>query len=631
MIGFYRSFYRNHAGLAIGQTRTGKDCHCCRKVSLGLTVMFFCKSRTFPDTNEFSFLDKLSITHDLASKLNRDFILPVYLVSIFLSKPKIMRLPIFFSLFSLLILSITLAYWWHGFLWLSALVMLLITIAIYDSLQIRHTIQRNYPLIGRGRKFLESFRPMVQQYFIEPDTEGAPINRIFRSVVYQRAKQQLDTVPYGTKFDIYRVGYEWMPHSLAARNLAEIDTSPRVTVGSSQCTKPYSASILNISAMSFGALSNRAILALNGGAKIGGFAHNTGEGGLSDYHLQPGGDLIWQIGTGYFGCRSAMGMFDESQFREKSRIDQVKMIEIKLSQGAKPGHGGVLPGAKNTPEIARIRGIEPYKQVNSPATHSAFKNPLELMHFIARLRDLSGGKPVGFKLCIGQKSEFMALCKAMIETGITPDFITIDGGEGGTGAAPMEYTNSVGMPLTDALIFAYDCLVGFDLKNQIKLIASGKVFTGFHLVKRIAIGADICNSARGMMLSLGCIQSLQCNLDTCPTGIATQNPRFVKGLVVEDKKQRVANFHRGTVKAAAELIAATGLCHTHELDRSHIYRRVSAHEIRRYSEIFPGIAKGCMLEGEIPETFKEDFMMANSQMFTPTFATSIKTILFILI
>ncbi|MDT8407774.1 MAG: FMN-binding glutamate synthase family protein [Methylococcales bacterium] len=529
-----------------------------------------------------------------------------------------MRIPIFIALAIVNLIALLWAIIWPPVSWLLIITLSLTGIALHDSRQTRHTLLRNYPLIGRGRRFLEEFRPMVQQYFIEPDTDGAPINRIFRSVVYQRAKQQLDTVPYGTKFDTYRVGYEWMPHSLAARNLTEIDTHPRVKVGSSQCTKPYQASILNISAMSFGALSNRAILALNGGANIGGFAHNTGEGGLSEHHLEPGGDLIWQIGTGYFGCRNALGLFDANQFAEKSRLDAVKMIEIKLSQGAKPGHGGVLPALKNTPEIAKIRGIQPYKQINSPATHSAFKNPMELMHFIAQLRTLSEGKPVGFKLCIGQKSEFIALCKAMRASGIVPDFITIDGGEGGTGAAPMEYTNSVGMPLTDALVFAHDCLVGFDLKQEIKLIASGKIFTGFHLVKRLAIGADLCNSARGMMLALGCIQSLQCNQDTCPTGIATQNPHFVNGLVVSDKRQRVANFHRETVKSCAELIAAAGLCHTHELNRSHVFRRVSATEIQRYSEIHPPLERGCLLGKSIPDSWQYDFMLANSEMFAPT-------------
>ncbi|MCL7419744.1 MAG: FMN-binding glutamate synthase family protein [Methylobacter sp.] len=491
-------------------------------------------------------------------------------------------------------------------------------LGIYDMTQERHSLLRNFPVVGRTRKLMEGLRPMIQQYFIEPDTEGAPINRIFRSVVYQRAKEELDTVPYGTKFDVYRVGYEWLAHSLAAKNLTEINSDLRITVGGSACKQPYNASVLNISAMSFGALSHNAIRALNGGAKLGGFAHNTGEGGLSEYHLEQEGDLIWQIGTAYFGCRNVLGLFDEGLFAEKAAYPQVKMIEIKLSQGAKPGHGGVLPACKNTPEIAKIRGVEPYKQVNSPATHACFSNPLELMLFIQKLRELSGGKPIGFKLCIGQRSEFIALCKAMIETGVTPDFITVDGGEGGTGAAPLEYTNSVGMPLMDALAFVSDCLIGFDLKKEIKIIASGKIFTGFHLVKRLALGADLCNSARGMMLALGCIQSLQCNKDTCPTGIATQNPALNQGLVIADKKRRVANYHRETVKSVAEIIAAAGLCHTEELNRSHIFRRISATEIKRYEDIYPSMKTGNLRKEIIPETLAYDFLIANAHLFAPT-------------
>ncbi|WP_305907850.1 FMN-binding glutamate synthase family protein [Methylomarinum sp. Ch1-1] len=526
-----------------------------------------------------------------------------------------MRLQFIFVSLCLLLAIALFSYYWRSLLWTLAIVLPVVFLGLYDMLQRRHSLLRNYPVIGRARRMMESLRPMVQQYFIEPDTEGAPINRVFRSVVYQRAKCELDTVPYGTKFDVYRVGYEWIGHSLAAQNLAEIEKDLRVTVGGRFCKQPYSASILNISAMSFGALSRNAIMALNGGAALGDFAHNTGEGGLSDHHLQPGGDLIWQIGTAYFGCRNALGLFDESLFAEKAAHPQVKMIEIKLSQGAKPGHGGVLPACKNTPEIAAIRGVEAYKQVNSPAVHSAFSSPLELMAFIRKLRDLSDGKPVGFKLSIGRRSEFIALCKAMLETGITPDFITVDGGEGGTGAAPLEYTNSVGMPLLDALAFVSDCLVGFGLKPEIKIIASGKVFTGFHLVKRLALGADLCNSARGMMLALGCIQSLQCNKDTCPTGIATQNKALMKGLVVTDKKRRVANFQRETVISAAEIIAAAGLRHTQELNRSHIFRRVSATEIKRYADIYPSLIEGCLLSDDLSDAYREDMRLANSNRY----------------
>jgi glutamate synthase domain-containing protein 2 len=363
--------------------------------------------------------------------------------------------------------------------------------------------------------------------------------------------------------------------------------------------------------MSFGALSQTAVLALNHGARIGGFAHNTGEGGLSPYHLKPGGDLIWQIGTGYFGCRSPQGDFCAQQFTEKAVHPHVKMIEIKLSQGAKPGHGGLLPAAKNTPEIATIRGVEPYTQVDSPPTHSAFTTPLKMMEFIQQLRELSAGKPIGFKLCIGRKSEFVALCKAMIETSIYPDFITVDGGEGGTGAAPLEYSNSVGMPLREGLAFVVDTLVGFDLKKDISVIAAGKVFTGFHVLRMLAMGADIVNSARGMMLALGCIQSLQCNNNHCPTGITTQNPDLYRGLVISHKQQRVANFHRETVEATVDLLSAAGMRQPHLLTREHIFRRISADAIRTYAELFPAIPVGSLLQAPYPRHY--DGLMSNSQ------------------
>ncbi len=500
-------------------------------------------------------------------------------------------------------------------LWGLLLILPLVLLGVYDMLQTEHSLWRNYPVIGHMRWLMEGIRPMIQQYFVESDIDGAPINRIFRTVVYQRAKREMDTVPYGTKFNVYKAGYEWIGHSLAAKDLQAIDSDIRVTIGGKDCHQPYSASLLNISAMSFGALSSHAIMALNGGAKLGGFAHNTGEGGISRYHLKYGGDLIWQIGTGYFGCRSGDGRFDEHCFAEKARLPEVKMIEIKLSQGAKPGHGGLLPASKNTPEIARIRGIEPYTRVASPATHSTFSNPVELMLFIRKLRVLSEAKPIGFKLCIGQRSEFIALCKAMLETGIKPDFITVDGGEGGTGAAPLEYSNSIGMPLMDALAFVSDCLIGFDLKKEIKIIASGKVFTGFHLVKRLSLGADLCNSARGMMLAMGCIQSLQCNADTCPTGITTQRPELVQGLDVADKRQRVASFHAETLRSVAEILAAAGLDNTEELNRRHIFRRINQTQILRYQDIYPPLTKGCLLAGPIPADFVDDMQQANAQMF----------------
>lgn len=447
---------------------------------------------------------------------------------------------------------------------------------------------------------------MIQQYLVESDLDGSPINRVFRSVVYQRSKKQMDSVPYGTKFDVYRVGYEWIGHSLAAKSLDDINPDLRVWIGGPDCKQPYHASLLNISAMSFGALSSHAVMALNGGAKLGQFAHNTGEGGISQYHLKYGGDLIWQIGTGYFGCRTADGKFDLDLFAEKALLPNVKMVEIKISQGAKPGHGGVLPACKNTPEIAEIRGVEPYTQINSPAAHSAFSSSIELMLFIKNLRESSDGKPIGFKLCIGQHSDFIILCKAMLKTGIKPDLITVDDGEGGTGAAPLEYSNSVGMPLMDALVFVSDCLIGFDLRKDIKIIASGKIFTGFHLIKRLSLGADLCNSARGMMLAMGCIQSLQCNTGHCPTGITSQQPTLIKGLNVSNKRQRVANFHQETVKSVAEILAATGLSATEELNRKHVFRRISQTQISHYQDIYPSIATGSLLSEPFPSRFSDD-------------------------
>jgi glutamate synthase domain-containing protein 2 len=521
-----------------------------------------------------------------------------------------------YSIVSLCIVAVA-AYFWLPVLWVLAIIIPLILCGVYDMMQTRHTLWRNFPLVGRGRWIMEMLRPPLHQYFVESDIEGVPINRMFRSVVYQRAKKALDTVPFGTRVDVYRVGYEWMDHSLAAIHSENMDPDPRVTVGGPDCSKQYNASIFNISAMSFGALSKNAILALNGGALIGGFIHNTGEGGISPYHLEKGGDLVWQIGTGYFGCRTKDGKFSPELFREKAALDQVKMIELKLSQGAKPGHGGILPAVKNTPEIAAIRGVKPHTQVDSPPVHSAFSNPLGMMKFIQKLRELSGGKPVGFKLCLGRRSEFVAICKAMSETNIRPDFITVDGGEGGTGAAPLEYSNSVGVPLRDGLAFVTDILTGFDLKKDIKVIASGKILSGFHLIKNIALGADICSSARGMMLALGCIQALECNQNTCPTGITTQNSEFTRGLVVADKEKRVANYHGETVKTVVELLAASGLDSTGKLTRSHIHRRDSATTTKRYDEIYPYVTPGRLLEAPYPARFEQEMQEANSCDFAP--------------
>jgi len=502
-------------------------------------------------------------------------------------------------------------------IWGVLILVSMVLLSVYDWRQKRHSIRRNYPFFGRGRWVMEALRPYVRQYFVESDTDGTPISRMFRSVIYQRAKNVDETVPFGTRVDTYRIGYEWIGHSLAAIDVSELDTDLRVNVGGPDCRQPYSASILNISAMSFGALSPNAILALNHGAKMGGFAHNTGEGGISDHHLAHGGDLVWQVGTGYFGCRNEHGGFSATTFREKALLPVVRMIEIKLSQGAKPGHGGILPAGKNTAEIARIRGVQAGTQVNSPATHSTFDSPLGLMRFIAELRDLSDGKPIGFKLAIGRKSEFIAICKAMVETGIYPDFITVDGGEGGTGAAPLEYSNSVGMPLREALAFVVDCLVGFGLRQHIRVIAAGKIFTGFHLIKNLALGADICNSARGMMFALGCVHSLTCNTNRCPSGVATQNPRLYRGLDVPDKAQRVALFHAKTVEATADILSSAGLRHSIELNRTHIHRRVSQNSIEQYDQIFPYLTPGCLLAGLIPDHFKVPMGEAAADRFSP--------------
>ncbi|GMT44540.1 MAG: FMN-binding glutamate synthase family protein [bacterium] len=485
---------------------------------------------------------------------------------------------------------------WEPVIWSLILIGPIIILGYTDIFQKKHAIKRNFPVFGNLRFLLEKARPEIMQYFVETNTEGRPVNRIFRNLIYQRAKKVIDTAPFGTQMDVYRAGYEWMDHSIYAKNYADIENEPRILVGGADCKKPYSASILNISAMSFGALSQNAILALNTGAKIGGFAHNTGEGGISPYHKQPGGDLIWQVGTGYFGCRTKDGNFCPDTFQENASIDNVKMIEIKISQGAKPGHGGILPASKNTPEIAEIRHVKAHTVVHSPPGHTAFKDQEGLMNFVKQLRDLSGGKPVGFKLCIGKKEEFIDICKAMISTGIKPDFITIDGGEGGTGAAPIEFSNSLGMPLRDGLSFVVDTLRGYDLKKDIKVIASGKIFNGFHIARVIALGADMVNCARAMMMAVGCIQALQCNLNTCPVGVATQDKSLMRGLVVSDKAQKAANFHHETVKSFIELMAACGVGSPNDLKRHHINRRVSMNKVLKYSEIYPEIETGSLLD-----------------------------------
>lgn len=445
----------------------------------------------------------------------------------------------------------------------------LLLIGLRDVGSRQHAILRNFPLLGHLRYFFEFISPEIQQYFIERHTDGRPFSRNERSLVYQRAKNISATHPFGTQLDINAANYEGLKHSIYPAPVLE--TAPRVRIGGASCGQPYEASLLNISAMSFGALSQQAIKALNLGAQRGGFYHNTGEGGLSDHHRQ-GGDLVWQIGTGYFGCRTEDGHFDLDSFEQKARLPEVKMIEIKISQGAKPGHGGVLPAVKNTEEIARIRGLKPHTTVLSPPQHSAFHDPDSLLDFVQLLREHSGGKPVGFKLCIGRTDEFMAICEAMKARGTLVDFITVDGAEGGTGAAPLEFTDMVGMPLEPALIFVNRTLLHYGLRSQIRVIASGKVMSGFALLKNLALGADLCNSARGFMFSLGCIQALRCDTNKCPTGVATQDRMLMKGLVVEDKKDRVYHYQKNTVKAALELLAASGARNLDELDMQRFMR-----------------------------------------------------------
>ena len=504
--------------------------------------------------------------------------------------------------------------------WVLALVSPLIGLVFYDAFQTKHAILRNFPLLGRSRYAAEWMRPKLYQYFIESDTDGRPVSRINRSIAYQRAKKETDTTPFGTQLDVYGEGYEWMNHSIAPLDHHQVNHDPRVTVGGKDCKKPYELSLLNISAMSYGSLSANAIQALNGGAAIGGFAHNTGEGGISGHHRKHGGDLIYQIGTGYFGCRDKEGKFSPDNFKKTIADTNVKMVEIKLSQGAKPGHGGILPAKKVTAEIAEIRNVEMGKSVLSPPYHRAFSTPEGLLHFVKEIRDLSGGLPVGFKLCVGHRGEFIAICKAMIKTGIRPDFISVDGGEGGTGAAPLEFSNSVGTPYKDGLATVYDILIGFNLKKEIKLIASGKIISGFDIFRAIALGADACYSARAMMLSLGCIQALECNRNTCPVGVATNDPSLMKGLVVADKKLRVANFQQETIKSFVELMAAAGLDNPHKINRRHMHRRIIMNKNMSYSEIYPHVTEGSMLNMDTcPEDWKHDVAVASAETFHPRF------------
>ncbi|MBL0076395.1 MAG: FMN-binding glutamate synthase family protein [Rhodocyclaceae bacterium] len=454
-------------------------------------------------------------------------------------------------------------------------------------------IRRNYPVIAHFRFFFEMVRPEIRQYFIEADSDELPFSRAQRSIVYQRAKGMVDKRPFGTQLDVYEPHYEWINHSMAPASIDGHDF--RIVVGGPDCTQPYSASIFNISAMSFGALSSNAILALNEGARRGNFYHDTGEGSISCHHRKNGGDLTWEIGSGYFGCRNAQGGFDADKFVENAASSQVKMIEIKLSQGAKPGHGGVLPGAKVTAEIAEARGVPIGTDCISPARHSAFSTPLELMHFVAKLRVLSGGKPVGFKLAIGHPWEWFGVVKAMLETGITPDFIVVDGGEGGTGAAPLEFTDHVGAPMREALMLVHNTLVGVNLRSKIKIGVSAKIVTAFDIARASAMGADWCNSARGFMFALGCLQAQTCHTGHCPTGVTTQDPQRMRALVVPDKADRVFNFHQSTLIALKELLASAGLGHPGQLGPEHVIRRISSTEVRSLATLHTWVKPGELL------------------------------------
>ncbi|MFC3335610.1 FMN-binding glutamate synthase family protein [Flavobacterium palustre] len=465
----------------------------------------------------------------------------------------------------LFILSLAAHFLFKTSLLIAISIFILLIIGIFNSLQHKHSILRNFPVLGYFRYMFEEIAPEIQQYFIERTTDGKPFSRNERSLAYRRAKNISDTTPFGTQLDINTSSYEGLKHSIFPAKVNH--ELPRITIGGADCKQPYSASLFNISAMSFGSLSENAIIALNKGAQKGSFYHNTGEGGLTQYHLQ-GGDVTWQIGTGYFGCRNDEGNFDAEKFAEKANHPFVKMIEIKLSQGAKPGHGGVLPAAKNTEEIAQIRGVKPHTEILSPPCHSAFDSPKGLIEFITQLRELSNGKPIGFKLCIGQTSEFEAICQEMMEQNCYPDFITVDGAEGGTGAAPLEFSDGVGMPLEPALIFVNKTLIRLNIRDKIRIICSGKIISGHAILKAIALGADLCNSARGFMFSLGCIQALRCNTNKCPVGIATQDRMLEKGLVIEDKFERVYHFHKNTLHAANELLAAAGKSNYAEVDVS---------------------------------------------------------------
>ena len=520
-------------------------------------------------------------------------------------------------------LAILVSPWW----WLLEILFVpLVLLGLWDYTQPRHSILRNYPIIGHFRFLLEDMGPELHQYLVEDNTSGRPFNRDTRSIIYRRAKGVADTKPFGTEQDVYSEGYTYLKHSILTRPVAADPVKEmRITVGGPACSQPYSLSVLNISAMSFGALGGNAVLAMNTGAKLGDFAHDTGEGGISRYHRGGGGDLIWQIGTGYFGCRTPDGSFDPDLFAKNATDPQVKMIEIKVSQGAKPGHGGILPGPKVTEEIAEARLVEVGKSVFSPTSHTAFSTPLEMVAFVARLRELSGGKPIGFKICIGEPREFMAIVKAMLETGILVDFIVVDGGEGGTGAAPQEFSDSMGFPLMEGLAAVHNMLVGAGIRDQIRLGASGKMVTASAIATAMALGADWCNSARAFMFSVGCIQAQRCNTNRCPVGVTSQDPKLQRALVVPDKAERVHHFHRNTVHALAEFVAAMGLDHTSELAPHHVVKRISSTQVASLDEIYPFLQPNQLLDGEAPSRAQRYWNESSSETFRYNVSANSKT------
>jgi glutamate synthase domain-containing protein 2 len=509
---------------------------------------------------------------------------------------------------TVLLAVLTSAWWWF----LAAPLLLAAATGGYDVLQRRHSVLRNYPVLGHARFALEALRPELQQYFIERNFDGRPYDRDVRSIVYQRAKGTDAEEAFGTERDVYADGAEYLVHSMAP--VPEPDSAPKVRIGGPDCTKPYDMALLNVSAMSFGALSSNAILALNKGAALGGFAHDTGEGGLSEYHLRNGGDLIWEIGTGYFGCRTPGGGFDPDVFADKTAQDSVKCVSVKLSQGAKPGIGGVLPGPKVNAEIARVREVPVGRTVISPPYHRAFSSPRELVTFVARLRELAKDKPVGFKLCVGSRQQFLAVCKAMLAEDVTPDFIVVDGSEGGTGAAPLEFADQVGMPLTEGLITVHNALVGTGLRERIKIGASGKVATGSDIVKRLIQGADYTNAARAMMFAVGCIQAQRCHTNTCPVGVTTQNPLRARALDVPEKSLRVQRFQASTVASTIRLMASMGVHDPARLRPDMLHRRVDPTTVRSYAELYEWLSDG-ELVADCPQNWAADWSAAHPDSF----------------